>query len=140
MLLFDILIFNFDRNQGNMLVDPRWNLWFIDHTRSFRKSTAVDNRLERIVWCDRGVWEKLQALEKKHLSTRLRARVSPARVSMMFKRRDKLVAHLRARIERIGEGAVIYDASRPSDSLLAGMSQLELDDDIPLTSSVLEDP
>ena len=141
MLLFDALIFNFDRNQGNMLVDSQWNLWFIDHTRSFKKSTAVDSRLlERIVWCDRGVWEKLQALEKKHLSSQLRARVSPMRVNMMFRRRDKLVAHLRARIERMGEGAVIYDASRPSDSLLAGMSQLELEDDMPETSSVLEDP
>ncbi len=140
MILFDALISNFDRNQGNMLIDPQWGLWFIDHTRSFKKSAAVDSRLERIIWCERGVWEKLQALEKKQLSQQLRSRVSPVRVNLMLKRRDKLVAYLRDRIEEMGEGAVLFDASQPADSALAGMSELALDDEMPETSSMLEDP
>ena len=34
-VVFDALIHNIDRNQGNLLIDPDWNLWLIDHTRAF---------------------------------------------------------------------------------------------------------
>ena len=34
--VFDELIANTDRNQGNMLIDSRWKLWLIDHSRAFR--------------------------------------------------------------------------------------------------------
>ena len=30
--IFDQLIYNFDRNLGNLLIDKSWNLWMIDHT------------------------------------------------------------------------------------------------------------
>ncbi len=139
MRLFDALIYNFDRNQGNMLIDPRWKLWFIDHTRSFKKSAAIES-IGKIVWCERGLWERLQALDKPQLSRRLKQHgVTPVRLNLLLKRRDKLVDHLRDRIAKLGEDAVIYDAadrSAPS----AGLSEAASDDDIPLTSSKLEDP
>ncbi len=139
MRLFDALIYNFDRNQGNMLIDPRWKLWFIDHTRSFKKSAAIES-IGKIVWCERGLWERLQALAKPQLSRRLKQHgVTPVRLNLLLKRRDKLVDHLRDRIAKLGEDAVIYDAadrSAPS----AGLSEAASDDDIPLTSSKLEDP
>ena len=37
MYLLDNLMFNDDRNQGNILYDSEWKLWMIDHTRAFRK-------------------------------------------------------------------------------------------------------
>ena len=37
---------------GNMLIDARGKLWFIDHTRSFHKSSAIEAP-ERIIWCER---------------------------------------------------------------------------------------
>ena len=36
MRVFDELIANTDRNQGNMLIDRDWKLWLIDHSRAFR--------------------------------------------------------------------------------------------------------
>ena len=33
---FDNLIYNEDRNQGNVLIASIWKLWMIDHTRAFR--------------------------------------------------------------------------------------------------------
>ncbi len=135
MRLFDALIYNFDRNQGNMLIDPDWKLWFIDHTRSFRKSALVETPAT-IFWCERGIFERLQALDKKKLS-RLRSILSGVQIKLLLKRRDKLVQYLRSRIEELGEGAVLYDASAPGE---VPAEMLQIDDDIPETSSKLEDP
>ena len=34
--LFDQLIFNTDRNLGNLVITKDWKIWMIDHTRAFR--------------------------------------------------------------------------------------------------------
>ena len=36
MRVFDELIQNRDRNQGNILWTNDWTMWLIDHTRAFR--------------------------------------------------------------------------------------------------------
>ncbi len=136
MRLFDALIYNFDRNQGNMLIDSSWKLWFIDHTRSFKVSSFVENP-QKLIWCERGVWENLKALNKKTLSKNLKVYLSPIQVNMLLKRRDKITTTLEARLENMGEGAVLYDASSSSDKN-PGLSELVLDDEIPLTSSPVE--
>ena len=41
--VFDELVYNTDRNQGNLLVDPAWNVWLIDHTRAFRTARGLRN-------------------------------------------------------------------------------------------------
>ena len=132
MRLFDALIYNFDRNQGNMLIDSRWKLWFIDHTRSFRKSPAIE-RPERIVWVEREVYERLQQLEKRTLAKRLKS-IHGHRVYMLLKRRDSLVRHVESLIAKSGEEAVVWDASA-SDSGVGELPPGLLDDDIPETSS-----
>lgn len=108
--LFDALIRNFDRNQGNILIDGRWKVWFIDHTRSFHKSPQID-RLGRIIWCDRDVWEKLKALDRKTLESRMGDMLDATQVEYVMERRDKLVRHLEERIAAAGEDIVLYSAS-----------------------------
>ena len=39
--VFDQLIYNTDRNQGNLLITPEWKLWLIDHTRAFRAQKTL---------------------------------------------------------------------------------------------------
>ena len=139
MLLLDALIYNFDRNQGNMLIDSNWKLWFIDHTRSFKKSSLVE-RMEKIIWCERDTWENLLALDRKQLSERLNPYLTSLQIKMTLKRRDKLVAYLRERIERMGEEAVLYEPSKPAEVSESDLAQFELDDEIPEESSRLEEP
>ena len=140
MRLFDALIYNFDRNLGNMLIDDDWKPWFIDHTRSFRSSTVVE-RIEKIIWVERGVWERLQALDKKLLMRPLKPYVSSRRVNQLLKRRDKLVAHLQGRIDEMGEGAVVFDSyDFELEVSPAGLMEMLDDDDIPETSSQLGEP
>ena len=137
MRLFDALIYNFDRNQGNMLIDQGWKLWFIDHTRSFRKSAAIEN-LDKIVWCERAVFERLKKLDKKTLSRSLKNLVTGVQLGFMLKRRDKLVDHLSSLADEKRLTAVLWDASDP-DVSSAELLEVMADDDIPLTSSRLED-
>ncbi len=41
--VFDELIANIDRNQGNMLIDKQWKVWLIDHSRAFRTTETLRN-------------------------------------------------------------------------------------------------
>lgn len=111
MRLFDGLIFNFDRNQGNMLIDKNWKLWFIDHTRSFHPSDRVPE-LDKLIWVERDLWLHLVALDRDELERRTGALVSEDRLDFVFERRDRLVEFLGERIDRMGEEAVLFDASR----------------------------
>ena len=62
MYFFDELISNVDRNLGNILYTKDWRLWLIDHTRAFRKNTALKTP-SHITRCDRRVFEGLKALD-----------------------------------------------------------------------------
>ena len=107
--LFDALIKNVDRNQGNMLIDERWKLWFIDHTRSFHRSPEVEG-IERIIWCEREIWEKLKALDREALEERAGDYLNSSEIRLVLERRDRLVRHMKERIAAVGENIVLYSA------------------------------
>ena len=107
MRVFDVLIYNFDRNQGNMLLDATDKLWFIDHTRSFALSSEVP-ALDQIVWCERDMWEALKSLDKDTLVDLLTPEVEYARVISMAKRREKIVEHIQGLIDQRGAEVVLY--------------------------------
>jgi hypothetical protein len=109
MRVFDALIYNFDRNTGNMLIDEQGKLWFIDHTRSFLNSRKIEE-LESITWVECGVFEKLKALDKDSLSKVMYPHVNYARLASMLKRRDRLVEYIEELIAQKGEDAVLFDS------------------------------
>ena len=45
--VFDQLIYNVDRNMGNLLICKNWRVWAIDHTRSFRTQDTLNGARER---------------------------------------------------------------------------------------------
>jgi hypothetical protein len=111
MYLFDALLFNFDRNQGNVLIDERGKIWFIDHTRSFSMEDDVE-KIDRILVCDRGVWEKLKSLDEAMLTERLGPYLVPSdmekQIGSLLERKEKLVKHLEEAIAAKGEAQVLY--------------------------------
>lgn len=121
MRLFDVLIQNIDRNQGNLLIDSKDRIWFIDHTRTFGVSSDAGD-LSKIVWCDREVWQALQVLEKKVLNKSLGPYIDGRRILSLMKRRGKLIQHIEERIATHGEGAVLFDEA----TLLDDLSDLEV--------------
>jgi len=88
--VFDQLIYNTDRNMGNLVIDKQWRIWLIDHSRSFRIMTDLQNPkgLER---CDRGLLAKLKDLKAEDLTKELGAYLNNMEIRGILARRDKIV-------------------------------------------------
>jgi len=106
--IFDALINNWDRNQENQLIDGQWKLHLIDHTRSFAAGANLRDR-EKITYCDRKLWDKLQTLEPELVTKELEPFLTRAELDALFVRWEKLVGHIRHLIDERGEAAVLID-------------------------------
>lgn len=107
MRVFDHLIYNFDRNTGNMLLDGDQKLWLVDHTRTFKALPVLPDSSLRL--CERDLWESLSSLEAHDLKQALSPYLSPIQVAAVVKRHQKLVKHLGGLIEEQGEHNVLFD-------------------------------
>ncbi len=108
MRVFDNLINNIDRNQNNILIDKDWNLWFIDHTRSF----AMDESLptpEKVSRCSRNLYNALKQMDEGLVREALVSLLSEAEVDAFFVRRELLIKLLEDRVAEVGESEVFYD-------------------------------
>jgi hypothetical protein len=105
--VFDNLIYNTDRNQGNIVIDRNWKVWLIDHTRAFRREKELRNP-EMVIQYDRKLWEKLKALDKKAVRKRLKKLLRPPEIKGLLWRRDKLVQHIQKLIKERGENKVLF--------------------------------
>lgn len=108
MYLFDSLIYNDDRNQGNILYDPEEHLWMIDHTRSFRLSKQPRN-LQLIRYCTRDVLEGLRTLQESELRADLDGVLTEREITALLERRDLIVKHVEELIKKRGEEAVFFN-------------------------------
>ena len=101
--VFDELIANTDRNQGNMLIDKRWKLWLIDHSRAFRTSSDL-SKPRALRRCERTLLAKMKQLTLEGLQAQLDDYLTEHEMKALLQRRDKLVAH----VEALGPTA-LYD-------------------------------
>jgi hypothetical protein len=88
--LFDNLIYNIDRNLGNLLITPDWRLYMIDHSRSF-KNVAVVKSPKDLVSFSRSLMESLSKLDKDNVTAACSKYLSGAEIQNLLKRRDLLV-------------------------------------------------
>jgi len=93
--VFDALIANTDRNKGNLLIDKDWRLWFIDHTRAFRRSPEILDP-DHLVRCDRRLFEALKGLNEAALQTRLSRWLVGDEIRAIIARRDAIVKKFEA--------------------------------------------
>ena len=107
MTVFDNLIFNADRNAGNMLADEQYTLWLIDHTRAFQPVADLlsPDKLERV---RRRVWTRLLEISEEELADATREYLDAGQVTALKERRTLLVEHIQALIDEKGEGTVLY--------------------------------
>ena len=96
MRLFDQLIYNTDRNMGNMLIGSDWRLWLIDHTRAFRKHTTLRSPTQ-VARGERTVVERLRALDAATLKRELGTHLDSGQLKALLARRDLIVTALEAR-------------------------------------------
>jgi hypothetical protein len=103
--VFDNLIANIDRNEGNLLVDGEWNLILIDHSRAFGiNRMPFEKEMTRV---DRDFYERIKQLDLPTLMREIKPWVlGGGSVKDILKRRDKIVAHFDELVREKGEAAV----------------------------------
>jgi hypothetical protein len=109
MRVFDNLIANTDRNPGNMIIDPDWRVWFIDHTRSFAGFKEL-REPKKITRCERGLWQKLQSVSDAEIERAVK-KTAPKYIPQLLIRRRLVVEKIRELIATEGEDKVIFDWS-----------------------------
>jgi len=107
LVVFDELIGNIDRNPGNIMIDQEWTIWLIDHTRAFQAGERLMN-VNRIIGCERSLWEKIQALDEETVRRKFGKYLSKRELNDIMERRDAIVHHLKGLIAIQGEEEVIY--------------------------------
>jgi hypothetical protein len=107
MKMFDQLIANIDRNQGNLVYDDDWHLFLIDHSRAFidRKDLKGTAALGRV---DRQLWAKMEALTLADLDKGLGDWVGDREKKALLLRRDKMAALIKEMVAKRGQ-TVFYD-------------------------------
>jgi hypothetical protein len=109
--VFDQLIYNTDRNLGNLVITKDWKIWMIDHTRAFRMLLALENP-KNLVRCDRKLLAKLRELNKDALKKGLGRYLNLSEIEGLLARRDKIVNFFDEQISKKGEAAVLFDLER----------------------------
>jgi len=111
MLVFDALIANSDRNQGNLLIDRDWNIWFIDQTRAFRETSALIDK-EEIKTCERSLYQALRETTDEAIQERVESYLTSDEMTKLRRRHGKLVKYIEKLIENQGEANVLFDLDR----------------------------
>jgi hypothetical protein len=94
--LFDQLIYNIDRNVGNLVITNDWTMWAIDHTRAFRTLDTLKTP-GNIARCDRKIFERLKALDKATLHKEVGEYLQQWQIEALLKRRNAIVEMLEQR-------------------------------------------
>ena len=106
MYVFDELIKNRDRNQGNALWTSDWKMWLIDHTRAFRLDVEL-TRPELMTRIRADLLERLRSMTPEALEEAVGNSLTGAERQTVMRRRDLLVQHFDELIDQRGEGAVL---------------------------------
>ncbi len=108
---FDQLIWNEDRNQGNLLIDKSWRLWAIDHSRSFRDNpTLRDPKVLRRT--SSKFLSSMKVLNQQTLEATLMPYITKENIQGLLARRDILVKFFEDEINAKGSDAVLVDMPR----------------------------
>src|SRR5687767_4046430 len=102
MKMFDLLIANIDRNQGNLIYDTDWHLILIDHSRAFIDKKDLKN-IAPLGRVDRTLWEKMQALTIEELDRGLGDWVGPKEKKALLLRRDLMAKTIQEQVAKRGE-------------------------------------
>lgn len=107
--VFDQLIYNFDRNLGNLLIAKDWRIWMIDHTRAFKHFKDVKTPKDLGPRVARELLAGMRRLDRPTLKETMKDLLDGSQIDGLLARRDWIVKHYDAKIAQLGEAAVVYD-------------------------------
>jgi hypothetical protein len=88
--IFDNLIYNIDRNLGNLLIDSNWKVWMIDHSRSFKNSDHLKSESD-LTKFSKSMIDAMRKLDEASLEQHCGKYLSKFEIESMLKRRDEIV-------------------------------------------------
>jgi hypothetical protein len=108
MRVFTQLVYDTDRNQGNLLITKQWRLVMIDFTRAFRSWQQLPDPLTTLRRCDRALLAAMRTLSKEQIQKAAGPYLTVFEVESLLARRDILVNHFDALIATVGAPHVLY--------------------------------
>jgi hypothetical protein len=108
MHIWDELIQNRDRNQGNILWTNDWTMWLIDHTRAFRLGKELLKPAD-ITRCDRRLLSRLKGLTDESIEKAVGDSLMKGEREAVLERRDRIVKIIEDRAAQLGENVVLFD-------------------------------
>ncbi len=112
MQVFDNLINNIDRNQGNMLVDSFGNLWLIDHTRAFGQDKVLPLP-EMISRCSNSMLQAIRSLNEETVRKELAPLLSRVEIKALWHRRARVLKRIEQQLASKGPESVLFDYGDP---------------------------
>ncbi|MCI0604505.1 hypothetical protein L0156_16045 [bacterium] len=88
--LFDNLVYNIDRNLGNLLITPEWKVWMIDHSRCFKSMENLKAKSD-LARFSLSFIQALKKLDEAQVQDRLGKYLTTYEIRSMMKRRDAIV-------------------------------------------------
>lgn len=108
MKLFDLLIGNIDRNQGNLLYDADWHLFLIDHSRAFTTRRSLTG-ISVIGLVDRALWTRIESLTAADLERALGAWLTADERAAVLARRDQMRAAVATLVKAKGAAGAFLE-------------------------------
>ena len=107
MMVFAELVYDTDRNKGNVIYTRDWRVVMLDFTRAFRTQPTL-RRPDVLSSCDRNLLARLRALTKQDVTGAVGSQLLPAEVDAIMTRRELIVDHFDRLVKEKGEAAVLY--------------------------------
>jgi hypothetical protein len=105
--LWDNLIYNTDRNLGNLLITEDWKIRLIDHSRTFRPFNQLKDP-KQLTTFSRTLLAKIEELNEPMLKEHLGKYLTPYQIQGLLKRRDAILDLSKKLVAEKGAGAVLY--------------------------------
>lgn len=107
MYLWDNLIYNIDRNVGNMLITSDWHIRLIDHSRTFRPFEQLQSP-KLLTAFSRTLLESIRKLDQPTLQAHLGNYISKVQITALLKRRDAILSLADKLAAQKGAGSVLF--------------------------------
>jgi hypothetical protein len=90
--LFDNLIYNIDRNLGNLLIDTDWKIYMIDHSRCFKNADAMKT-LDKLSMFSKATMDALDKLNEQAIKGCCSNYLTGPEIKTLLQRRDLIIKH-----------------------------------------------
>ena len=114
MLMFDQLIANIDRNQGNLLYDDGGHMFLIDHSRAFTSKPDLSG-LKPPRQYDPDLWTRMAALTRQDLDAVVGSWLTSLQIECLLERRDRMARQIEKQVRERGERVVFLP--RPAEAV-----------------------